>query len=93
MGSIQHLTVKRTAYYEMLHRALYLYSYISFNVNGNADTAKFTSGKMSHIIVRGQRCNIIVLNVHAATEYKSNDTKEGFYEELKCVFDQVLRST
>jgi hypothetical protein len=42
---------------------------------------------MSHIILRGRRCDIIVLNVHAPTEDKIDDTKDRFYEQLEQVFD------
>jgi exonuclease III len=39
------------------------------------------SDKMSYII-------LIVLNVHAPTEDKSDDVKDSFYEELERVFDK-----
>jgi exonuclease III len=32
------------------------------------------------------QCNIIVLNVYAPSEEKSNDSKGSFYEELEQVF-------
>jgi hypothetical protein len=32
-------------------------------------------------------CNIIVLNVHAPTEEKSDDSKDSFYKESEQVFD------
>jgi hypothetical protein len=32
-------------------------------------------------------CHIFVLNVHVPAEAKINDVKDGFYEELECVFD------
>jgi hypothetical protein len=35
---------------------------------------------MSYIILRGRWCNIIVLNVHAPTEDKTDDIKDRFYE-------------
>jgi hypothetical protein len=41
---------------------------------------------MSYIILRGRWCHIIVLNVHAPTEDKTDDVKNGFYEELERVF-------
>ena len=41
---------------------------------------------MSYIVLRGRWCNIIVLNVNAS-EKKSDDSKDGFYEELEQVFD------
>jgi hypothetical protein len=39
---------------------------------------------MLYIILRGHWCDIFP-NVHAPTKYKSEDTKESFYEELECV--------
>jgi hypothetical protein len=33
-------------------------------------------------------CDIIILNVHALTEEKSDDVKGRFYEELEQVFDK-----
>jgi hypothetical protein len=36
----------------------------------------FISDRMSYIILRDRWCNIIVLNVHAPTEYKSDDIKD-----------------
>jgi hypothetical protein len=38
-------------------------------------------------MLRGRWCDI-VLNVHATTEYKINDMKDSFYEELEHVFDK-----
>jgi hypothetical protein len=46
---------------------------------------------MSYMILRGRWCNIIVLTVHAPTEDKIVDTKDGFYEELEHVFDKFPR--
>jgi hypothetical protein len=43
---------------------------------------------MSYIILRGCWCDIIVLNVHAPTEDKTDDVKDSFYEELEHVFDK-----
>jgi hypothetical protein len=42
---------------------------------------EFVSNNMSYIIVRGHWCHIIVLNVHAPTEDKTDDVKDSFYEE------------
>ena len=41
---------------------------------------------MSYIVLRGCWCNIIVLNVHAPSEEKIDDSKDSFYEELEQVF-------
>jgi exonuclease III len=46
---------------------------------------------MSCIILRGRWCNIIVVNMHAPCEDKSDDVKHNFYEELGRVFDQFPR--
>jgi hypothetical protein len=48
---------------------------------------EFVSDRMSYtcIILRGRWCHIIVLNVHAPTEDKTDDVKGSFYEELECV--------
>ena len=47
---------------------------------------EFVSDRMTYIVVRGRWCNIIILNVHAPREEKSNDSKRSFYEELGQVF-------
>jgi len=49
-------------------------------------TVEFVSNRMSYIVLRGHWCNIIVLNVHAPSEEKSDDSKARFYEELEQVF-------
>jgi exonuclease III len=49
---------------------------------------EFASDSMSYIILRGLWCHIIVLNIHAPTEDKTDDVKDSFYKELECVFDQ-----
>jgi hypothetical protein len=45
------------------------------------------SDRMSYTVLRGRWCNIIVLNAHAPTEEKNDDSKDSFYEELEQVFD------
>jgi hypothetical protein len=50
--------------------------------------AEFVSNRMSYIILRGRWCDIIVLNVHAATKDKIDDMKDNFYEELERVIDK-----
>jgi exonuclease III len=40
------------------------------------------------IMLRGRWCHIIVLNVHAPTEDKTDDVKDSFYEELERMFDK-----
>jgi hypothetical protein len=43
---------------------------------------------LSYIILRGRGCDITVLNAHAPTENKIDDTKDRFYIELERVFDK-----
>jgi hypothetical protein len=49
---------------------------------------EFVCDRMSYIILRGRCCHIIVLNVHASTEDKTDEVKDSFYEELERVFDK-----
>jgi hypothetical protein len=46
---------------------------------------EFVSDRMSYIILRSRWCHIIVLNVHAPTEDKTDDVKDSFCEELERV--------
>ena len=48
-------------------------------------TGEFVSDRVPYIVLRGRWCNIIVLNVHASNEKKSDDSKDIFYEELEQV--------
>ena len=52
---------------------------------------EFVSDRVSYIVLRGRWCNIIVLNVHAPSEDKSDDSKDSFYEELEQFFDHFPR--
>jgi len=49
---------------------------------------EFVSDRLSYIVLRGRWRNIIVVNVHAPSEEKSDEAKDSFYEELEQVFDQ-----
>ena len=51
----------------------------------------FVSDRVSYKVLRGRSCNVIVLNAHAPTEEKSDDSKDSFYEELDQVFDHFPR--
>ena len=50
-------------------------------------SVEFVSDRVSYIVMRGSWCNIIVLNVHAPSEEKSDESKDSFYEESEQVFD------
>jgi len=41
---------------------------------------ELVSVRMSYIVLRGRWFNIIVLNAHAPSEEKSDDSKDTFYE-------------
>jgi len=48
---------------------------------------EFVSDRLSYIVLRGRWYNIIVVNVHAPSEEKIDESKDSFYEELEQVFD------
>ena len=48
---------------------------------------EFVSDRVSYIVLRGRWCNIIVLNVHAPSEEKSDNSKDGSYDKLEQVFN------
>ena len=48
---------------------------------------EFVSDRLSYIVLRGRWLHIILVNVHAPSEEKSEDLKDSFYEELEEVFD------
>ena len=50
-------------------------------------SVEFVRDRTSHIVLRGRRCNIIILSVHAPSEEKRDDSKGSFYERLEQVFN------
>jgi hypothetical protein len=52
---------------------------------------EFVNDTMSYIILRGSWFHIIVLNLHAPTEDKTDDVKDSFYERLERIFDKFLK--
>jgi hypothetical protein len=50
---------------------------------------EFVSDRISNITPRGRWCDIIVLNVHAPTEDKTDNMKNSFYEETERAFDKL----
>jgi hypothetical protein len=63
----------------------------SFVHNGIRSAVKWTvsvSDRLLYKIQRGRWCDIIVLNLYAPVDNKSDDKEESFYEELEHVFDQ-----
>jgi hypothetical protein len=51
---------------------------------------EFVSNRMSCIILRARRYNIIVVNVHGPGEEKSDKSKDSFCEELEQVFFFII---
>ena len=47
---------------------------------------EFGRDRLSYIVLRCRLCNFIVLNVHVPSEKKSDDSKDGFYDELEQEF-------
>jgi hypothetical protein len=54
---------------------------------------EFVSDRMSYITLRGRWCHIIVLNVHAPTEDKTDGVKYSFYEKLERVLINSRNTT
>jgi hypothetical protein len=46
---------------------------------------------MSHTVLKGRWCNIIISKMQAANKGKSDDSKDSFYEELEQVFDHYRK--
>jgi superfamily I DNA and/or RNA helicase len=54
-------------------------------------TVELFSYRMLYIILKGRWYDIIVLNLHARNEDKSDDLKDSIYKELDRVLDQFLK--
>jgi hypothetical protein len=48
---------------------------------------KSVNDRMWYKILRGWRCDMIVLNVYAPTEDSVDDMKDSFYKEVERVFE------
>ena len=60
-------------------------TFLHHRIESAVNRVEFVSDRMSYIVLRGRWCNIIDLNVHALSEKKIDDSKDGFYEELEQV--------
>jgi hypothetical protein len=47
--------------------------FVHYRIVSAVKRVEFVGDKVSYIVLRGRWCNIIVLNVHAPTEGKSDD--------------------
>jgi len=61
--------------------------YVHHRIVSAVKTVENVSDRMSYTVLRGCWCNIIVLNVHAPSEEKNDDSKDSFYDLLEQVFD------
>jgi len=52
-------------------------SYLNHLVVSAVKRVVFVSDRVPYIVLRGRWCNIIVLNVHAPSEDKSDDSKDS----------------
>jgi hypothetical protein len=52
---------------------------------------EFGNDRKSYVVLTGRLCNVIISNVHAPSEEKSDDSNGSFYEELEQVFDNFLK--
>jgi len=50
---------------------------------------EFVNDRLSYIVLGGRWLHIILVNVHALGEEKSEELKDIFYEELEEVFDHI----
>jgi hypothetical protein len=60
--------------------------FVHHRIESAVKRVEFVSDRVSYIVLRGCWCNIIVLNVHAPSEEKNDDSKDSFYKELEQVF-------
>jgi hypothetical protein len=54
---------------------------------------EFVSDRIKFIVLRGRWCDIIVLNLHAINEERSDNSKVSFHEELEQVFFIISLNT
>ena len=62
-------------------------SFVHRRIVSAVKRVEFVSDRLPYIVLRGRWRNIVVVNVHAASEEKSDESKDSFYGELEQVFD------
>jgi hypothetical protein len=55
--------------------------FVQHRLESAVKRVEFVSYRMSYIVLRGRWCNNIVLNVHAPSEEKGDDSSDSFYVE------------
>ena len=61
--------------------------FVHHRIVSAVNRVEFVSDRLSYIVLGGHWRNITVVNVHAPSEEKSDESKDSFYEELEQVFD------
>ena len=64
--------------------------FVHYRIVSAVKRVDFVSDRVSYIVLRGCWYNIIVLNVHAPSEDKSDVSKHSFYEDLEKGFKKLL---
>jgi hypothetical protein len=60
--------------------------FVDHRIISAVTTVKFVRDRMSHAVLRGCWRSIILMNMCAPTEEKSDDSKDGSYEEFDSSF-------
>ena len=60
--------------------------FVNHRIISTDKNVEFVGDMVSYVVLRGSWCNISVLNVHATSKEKNDDSKDSFYEELEQVF-------
>ena len=51
--------------------------YVNHRIVSPVKTVEFVSDRMSYIVLKGRWCNDVLLNVHAPSAEKSDDSKDS----------------
>jgi hypothetical protein len=60
--------------------------FVHHKIGSAVEIVESVSDRVSYIVLRDRRCNIIVLNMREPSEDKSDDSKNSLYEELEPFF-------
>ena len=63
--------------------------FVHYRILSAVKRVEFVSDRMSYIVLRGCWCKI-VLNVHAPSEEKSDDSTHSFYDVIRAGFRSFL---
>ena len=66
-------------------------SFVHHRTVSAASRVELVSDRMSYIVLRSHWSNIVIVNLQAPCEEKSDDSKECFCEELEQVFNHFCK--